>query len=304
MSEPLQIVPAVARGTLREEMWEDDSWVAEEKLDGVRYLWHIHKGHSHFTSRRVSSKTNKYVQKDEHFPHLQKLGMLLPPNTILDGEVMPPKEIAGKSYNVISITGSSSQLAVWKQQEDGWLRFVAFDCLFAEGVDIREFSTDYRHLRVDLVLEAVEGSPYVSTPESSYDNKRDLLSRVWERGGEGLILKNLEGRYGDASAWVKVKPVETYDVIITGYKPASEMSVKVGGEVSKTKFAERGWVGAIQFELDGVMGFCSGMNEETRQYISERQKECVGRMMEVKAQERLPSGALRHPRFVRFRDDK
>ena len=304
MSDPLQIKPAVARGRMREELWDDPNWVAEEKLDGVRYLWHIHEGHSHFTSRRISNKTGRYVQKDEHFPHLQEWGKLLPPGTILDGEVMPPLGMGGKAYNVISITGSSPQLALHKQESEGWLRFVGFDCLFYGGVDLQHRPLNERQLRMYHTLEPLRNHPSVSTPTSSHPRKREFFNSVWEGGGEGVILKHLDAPYGDPLAWVKVKISETYDVVITGYKPATEVSLKVNGELSQTKFAERGWIGAIMFDLGGVTGFCSGMDEETRQYISEHQKECIGRVVEVRAQERLPSGALRHPRFVRFKDDK
>jgi len=121
--------------------------------------------------------------------------------------------------------------------------------------------------------------------------------------------------YGDPSSWVKIKPAESYDVVIVGYQAASEMSIKVDGTLSPTKYHQKGWIGALELGKfvpigDGggggyeFIGTCSGFDEETRQYLSENKEECFHQVIEVRAQERLPSGALRHPRFVRFRHDK
>ena len=53
-----------------------------------------------------------------------------------------------------------------------------------------------------------------------------------------------------------------------------------------------------------VVGECSGMNEETREYMTEHQEELIHTVIEVGANEILKTGKLRHPRFIRFRNDK
>jgi len=312
MSDPLQIEPAVARGRLKEHMWDDPNYLAEEKLDGVRYLWHIHDGHSHFTSRRISVKNGLYVQKEENFPHLVELGKRLPPGTILDGEMMPPDGVVGKFYDVMSVTGSKPDWAIQLQQMHGWLRFVAFDCLYFHG-DRRQ---EPYHKRKDVLRQCVylvDDVYKVDYPKNANHDKRVFLEEVWKDGGEGVILKNVNAPYGVPTAWVKVKPIVTYDVFIMGYKDAKEISVKVGGAYSPTKFAEKGWIGAVEIgkyvplNVGGGLvsvGHCSGMDEETREYISRNKEECMLKVIEVKAQEKHPSGALRDPRFVRFREDR
>ena len=46
------------------------------------------------------------------------------------------------------------------------------------------------------------------------------------------------------------------------------------------------------------------MNEETREYMTEHQEELIYTVIEVGANEILKTGKLRHPRFIRFRNDK
>lgn len=101
-----------------------------------------------------------------------------------------------------------------------------------------------------------------------------------------------------------------------------------------SKFYCYGWVGTIRFgvtitpeemmklpknkkfnieemilEGDDVLvlevGECSGFDEETRKMFSEDPKSWVGKVIEVKANEIFKdTGKLRHPRFLRVREDK
>lgn len=53
------------------------------------------------------------------------------------------------------------------------------------------------------------------------------------------------------------------------------------------------------------VGECSGFDEETREYLTDNQVELMGAVIEVKANEIFrDTGKLRHPRFLRFREDK
>ena len=101
-----------------------------------------------------------------------------------------------------------------------------------------------------------------------------------------------------------------------------------------SKFYAKQWVGTIRFgvvidpaeavklprnkkfnveelivEGDDVLvlevGECSGFDEETREMFSENPKSWVGRVIEIKANEIFKdTGKLRHPRFMRVREDK
>ena len=53
------------------------------------------------------------------------------------------------------------------------------------------------------------------------------------------------------------------------------------------------------------VGECSGFDEETREWLTERKHNLKGHVIEVKANEIFKdTGKLRHPRFLRFRTDK
>jgi ATP-dependent DNA ligase len=163
---------------------------------------------------------------------------------------------------------------------------------------------------------------YVSIPILSIgeDKKRKLHVDVVTRGGEGVILKDLNAPYefDRSKAWIKIKGVETYDVVIVGYEDAKQWYAEPG-EVGKdgvlykdgrtTRFFDNGWIGAIKFGLykDGELievGQCSGLIDDLREEISKNKKKFIGRVIEVKCQQRMPTGGFRHCNFFRFREDK
>lgn len=108
-----------------------------------------------------------------------------------------------------------------------------------------------------------------------------LLEVVLEEGYEGLVLKQ-----GDT--WLKVKPIETYDVKVTGVKEGK------GRNANK--------LGAFLTDMGNVG---TGFTDEQRQDFWRRYHHSSEEVtIEVECMELTPSGKFRHPRFVRVRWDK
>lgn len=108
---------------------------------------------------------------------------------------------------------------------------------------------------------------------------------------EGWVLKD-----GNLLNWRKFKFEKTIDAVITSYKPGNG------------KFA--GLVGSLVvavYDLKGNLievASVGGMDDETRQLITDYQDKLLGTVVEVKYQYVGAGNRLRHPRFVRLRDDK
>ncbi len=308
---PLQIEMSKCHNRIKDEYWNDDNdWIAETKLDGSRYLWHIENDRNYLTSRRISVKTGKYVEKSDCMPHLRDLKLVYNNSgIILDGEIMAPNSWEKISSSVTSIVGSLPERAIELQEEFGYLEYHIFDILYENNIDCREYPL---HLRKNILEEFykenyLSGNPNIRLIYHVKSDKKLFYEQIVDDGGEGIVLKNLNSIYG--KDWIKVKKEETWDVVIIGYKDAKEYTEKVSGEKSISKFYNNRWIGAIEFGQykDGNLksyGYCSGMTEDIRAELSNNKDKYIGQTIEIKAQQRLKSGHFRHPVFVRFRQDK
>jgi len=305
-------------------LFNNDEWVAEEKLDGSRYTIHLSATINRVFSKNISKKNGLPVEKTENIPHISHTILEGYDGTIIDGEVTAP----GKDFrNALRIMGSSPEKALKVQIELGKAEFHSFDCLFYKGKDVRMETYTKRRALTEDVMKAFNSAGILQvklTDQFVGPQKKIACEAIWARGGEGIILKYIHGTYiegepGRSSRqWVKVKGEITDDVVIMGFAPPTEWYAKPGeagadGVVhptgKHTKFHERGWIGAIEFGKykNGTLtyiGQCSGMDEETRKEFSVHKQKYIGQVIEIKAQFRFNGGAYRHGNFVRLRPDK
>lgn len=108
------------------------------------------------------------------------------------------------------------------------------------------------------------------------------LQRALADGYEGLVL-----RQGDK--WLKVKPIETYDVKVTG--------------IIEGTGKHKGRMGALMTDM-GKVGTGFSDFERIQWWEAEYPEAVAGALIEVECMQLTPAGKFRHPRFVRIRYDK
>jgi ATP-dependent DNA ligase len=101
---------------------------------------------------------------------------------------------------------------------------------------------------------------------------------------EGYVFKD-----GNLTGWAKWKPTRTADLVVTGLTPG------------RGKYA--GLIGSLECSLWGgpVVADVSGFTDAERAALGPH---VIGQVVEVAYQYVGARGRLRHPRFVRWRDDK
>ena len=268
-----------------ENLWDSTEYIAEEKYDGVRML----SVGGRFFSRRLSVKDGFPVEKTDNVPHLSAILKRFP-NLILDGEVY----YEGMTSNeVTSIMGALPDKAIERQKERGWLKYVVFDILRdMDGNWLLDLTWMERRLELEETIERIREAWQQEDPDTplnieisevEFKEKRLFYETIMARGGEGVILKNINGKYvpekKPAWNWVKVKKHITDDVVIMGFKPPVKeytgkeldtwqywedpegnkseiMYTKEGvsnaelmqfGFTPVTKFYFYGWIGAVKF---------------------------------------------------------
>lgn len=200
-------------------------------------------------------------------------------------------------------------------------------------------------------------------------SKKGYYEYIVLNGGEGVILKPLDGKYYHkrGKEYMKVKKFLTREVILTSFinpaiqyegkfpkdkwsywlKPNGEEKLPVNvadmssaksllknGYTPVTKFYYYNQIGALEYgvilEKDDpdtikrfkelkvthtmingvsrrvlVVGECTGITDEEREMMTAEKDKLIGSVIEIKANELFrDTGKMRHPRFLRFREDK
>mgnify|MGYP001472901117 CR=1 FL=1 len=99
---------------------------------------------------------------------------------------------------------------------------------------------------------------------------------------------------GEKNAWARMKAVIEMDYICVGFRDADE----------GTKY--EGMVGSVLGTLSDkeVYVTCGGLTEVQRKMFTRAPERYIGRVFTAKGNNWYPSGAIRHPQFQRWRNDK
>ena len=156
----------------------DTSNFLEEKFDGTRALVYFLSqktvddqdlGYCRVFSRRISKKTNFYVENTDSLPHIREIDAPELAGTILDGEMF----IEGQPFKEVSSTLNCLwDKALDRQIEKGFITFHAFDILFYHGIDLRKMPLERRKVYLKLAVEEAN-SPYIK--EVKYFNCGGVL---------------------------------------------------------------------------------------------------------------------------------
>ena len=308
-----QIDPISCLGSKRwtEEALQSSDWIAEEKLDGIRFLMHITEDGIRFTSRGISVKTGLFVERTGNFPHLENLKLSDLAYTVIDGEMKH------KNWNESqSITGSDPENAIQLQNKIGYIDYYVFDIIRYKGENIENKPFLERR---DILRHLVKrmNCNYVKLVNHVVDNKKAYFDSLVKAGGEGIILKKLDSTY-QKNGWIKVKKEMTVDCVITGYEAAREWYAEPGEKGADgvlypdgkhTKLFDKGWIGKLLIGIyhNGKLvevARCSGITDSQREEFSNNKDNYLGKVVEIEAQEWTINYSLRNPRFLRLRNDK
>ena len=175
--------------------------------------------------------------------------------------------------------------------------FYIFDCLKIEGKDISSMTLANRVVLAgqtyDRLKEDIEGIRILEVfPVFHWHSLWDEYILAY--GYEGLVFKNSRSYYGEKNAWARMKAVIEMDYICVGFRDADE----------GTKY--EGMVGSVLGTLSDkeVYVTCGGLTEVQRKMFTNKPDRYIGRVFTAKGNNWYPSGAIRHPMFQAWRDDK
>ncbi|MEX0330205.1 MAG: ATP-dependent DNA ligase [Puniceicoccaceae bacterium] len=212
-TRPYPFYLASPLGEPPESLGKPENWIAEWKWDGIRAQIIRRDGACHIWSRgeeRLSAA----------FPEIVEAAGDLPDGCVLDGELLCWEEGRPLGFHRLQTRINRKKLdpSVLKEAP---VIFMGYDCLEADGQDLRNRPLESRRKRLEEVLSGA-GNDILCISELVSFKSWDELARLWnesrQRGVEGLMLKQHQSVYktgrvkGDWWKW-KVDPY-TADLVM------------------------------------------------------------------------------------------
>lgn len=206
------------------EICASGEYFAEEKIDGYFYEYESTDNYQYLFSRNTSTTTGLLSEKSANVPHLMDALSVLPPNTIIIGEIYVP---GGTSKSVTSIMGCLPELAI-KRQKDSPIHYYLHDIIYYDGVNLIDTAAEkrYKILKAVWCKHNLAQHSFLRLAEAFDTDIEARLARILESGGEGVVLrkKGLPYYPGKRPAWstIKMKQMDTIDLICIGFCDATK----------------------------------------------------------------------------------
>jgi bifunctional non-homologous end joining protein LigD len=193
---PFRVRPMLA--TLVAQPFNRPGWQYEEKYDGYRILGYKEGDKVRLISRNAKDRTASY-------PAIAEAIAKLPDRTLLlDGEVVAFDSRGVSRFQLLQQSSSPSV-------------FVAFDCLYSKGRDLRHEPLSTRRTELE---DAIPKRPdrIVVSRKLAKDGIA-AYRRARRKGLEGLVAKDWASLYEERRSrkWLKVKVHQEEEFVIGGF---------------------------------------------------------------------------------------
>ncbi|ANM32227.1 DNA ligase [Acidobacteria bacterium Mor1] len=298
--------------TAEESAFSDDAWLFELKYDGYRLIAARDGGEPYLRYRRGQEVTSRFPELATALRNLPYEGLVLDGElVVLDGEGKPSFQKLQQRVQKIrkpDIQRASVRLPA---------TLFAFDVLAVEGHDLRELPLTARKQILRLILPQAGPIRYSDHIEGQGEAMYEQVRRM---NLEGIVAKKADSTYQSrrSTDWLKIRSDHTSEFVIVGYTAGDDVREGQGfgalhlavwdgdhfvycGRVG-TGFDSKGIhtiyerIAPEQLEKPDLRGTLPGGAEHV--WVK---PELVA---EVRYKEWTDEGNLRHPVFLRLRDDK
>ncbi|QNN71566.1 DNA ligase D [Thermomonas carbonis] len=217
-------VPQLAK--LVDDPPDGDDWLHELKWDGYRLVCAIRAGKPSLLSRNALDWSERVSEVRDA---IELLGLQ---EAVLDGEL-----VAGQG----SREDFNELQQILSGEIQGTLRYVVFDLLHLEGVDLSEVPL----LRRKQLLERLLATAPTRLAYSSHGigNPSDAFKAAVDAGFEGIVSKRIDATVhpGRSDAWRKTKALGSDEFAVVGYTPPKGSRTGIGALLLATPDEQHGW---------------------------------------------------------------
>jgi len=276
-------------------------WLYECKFDGYRMLARL--------DTSVMLVTKNGHDWTHRMPRLaQDLARLPVRGTWLDGEVVALDKEGKPAFHLLQQAFGANSTEP--------LVYFAFDLLFFDGADLRDYPIEQRRQLLQVLLEQCE-LECVRFSETLAADVASLLSSACSVGLEGLVGKRLGSRYGGErnGDWIKLKCQNRQEFVILGYTRSAagigSLLIGLHDDSGQLVYSGRVRTGFTGRQLDQLLVKLRPLQRDTAPLphppalkggVVVWVKPSL--VVEVRFLELTPRGKVRHAVFMGLREDK
>lgn len=215
---------------LQKEVWSEysDKWIFERKYNGVRLILFYDEDIQKLEifTRGLDESTMLPISYTKAF-NVMLLNSIKSINLhsfVLDTELVFKNDAINEDINTF-FEDTIVNKEVFSPDD---VKFILLDCLVSGGEDITNLSYRTRKslfnyffdLNLCYTFEPVETI-------SSIESKEEFYYKIVDSGGEGVVVKDLNSKYGfkRSTSWLKIKPIsigtvnlnDTLDAYVSGF---------------------------------------------------------------------------------------
>lgn len=287
-------------------------WVFELKYDGFRMLSAGGAGEARLFYKSGNDATRI-------FPELVREVAALPfQGLILDGEAVVLDEAGKPSFQRLQRRGLRTRAAdAAHAAAAAPATLFVFDLLACEGFDLRSLPLAARKQVLRRVLAAGADDGWIRLSEEIPERGEDLYAAVSEMGLEGIVAKRADSPYraGYSADWLKIRVDCSSDFAVVGFEPVPRarsgfraLHVAARSRGGDLIYAGTVGTGFSNEEVNEIRARLETARRDTPPVPAPAVKGTVWvepeLVVELRYKEWTEGGHLRHPVFLRVRDDK
>ena len=283
-----------------DKAFDSAEWIYEIKWDGYRAIAEITNNENKLYSRNGNDFSHNYPIITEALKSIKH-------HTVLDGEIVVLNEKGFPDFQKIQHYEDNTNFP---------LCYYVFDLLSLDGKDLMHLPlTD----RKELLKSLLPKSDIIKYSEHITKNGIDFFNAAVQNNLEGIMAKKADSEYYTgkrSNDWLKIKNHKTADVIICGYTAPSGSRKYFGslilGIMKDKKLIHAGHAGTgyDDEKLEAIFNLLQPLVQtetpfsdkiDTNNKVTWVKPKII---CEVKFTEWTKYEKLRHPVFLRVRDDK
>lgn len=201
------------------EPFDDEDYIYELKLDGIRCVAYIEP-------KSVTLQNKRFKDLTDIYPELSDIRKCVKKRVILDGELVVLTDGKPDFYAVQKRSLMKNSFRISFAAKQNPVQFVTYDILYYDGKDL----TDKPLMeRKEYISKAVTEGYNLSASRWIERNGVAFFNLTKKENLEGIVAKKKDGLYHigkRTSEWIKIKVMQDEVSLVLGYQPDENGNVK------------------------------------------------------------------------------